>query len=105
MRGGSLPLSRSSGGKTNGHNDTIQPAILDVCPVNDSKEMDVQKENFNVVQKVKALEAFKSLDTIESSMTCMVVHSPCQKEERWKDQCNGPNEAFETQAAVNQKAT
>ena len=62
MRVGSLPLLRSSGGKTNGHNDTIQPAILDVCPANDSKEMDVQKENFNVVQKVKALEAFKSLD-------------------------------------------
>lgn len=37
-------------------------SVLVVCPVDDSKKVDVSTDKFYVVQKVKCLEAFKELD-------------------------------------------
>ena len=37
-------------------------SVLVVCPVDDSKKMNIEKDKFYVVQKTKCLEAFKLLD-------------------------------------------
>ena len=48
--------------------------------------MDIKKENLYVAQKVKTLEAFKSLDNDREFNDLYGGPLPCQEEERWKDQ-------------------